>query len=83
MGYYYIQELADMLGVNPEYEKIFQRSPKLANQVQYGPVVNVRYRLVGPGSCEWAWKEHNRACRRILKGSKLENKYPDELEQGD
>ena len=44
------EELAEELGVNPSFWRMFFRSPQMAYNCRYGPALPVIYRLVGPGT---------------------------------
>ncbi len=50
LPYKYQEQVAEILGVSPKYEEIFKRSPRIAYLTQYGPVLPISYRLIGPGS---------------------------------
>ena len=43
------EELAEELGVQPSFWKLFWQSPVVAYKCYYGPALPVTYRLVGPG----------------------------------
>ncbi|XP_070531991.1 flavin-containing monooxygenase 5-like isoform X2 [Ptychodera flava] len=48
----YMDEIAEMIGVRPNFYKLFLTDPKLAFKCFFGPTLPYQYRFMGPG--KWA-----------------------------
>ncbi|XP_077995056.1 flavin-containing monooxygenase 3-like [Glandiceps talaboti] len=66
MPYPYEEELAEFIGVKPNFWKLLFSDPKLAYSFEYGPMVPYWYRLQGPG----AWSGARDAILNVWENTK-------------
>ncbi|XP_070531973.1 flavin-containing monooxygenase 5-like isoform X2 [Ptychodera flava] len=66
----YMDEIAEMIGVRPNFYKLFLTDPKLAVKCFFGPNTPYQYRLMGPGKWAGAKEAIEKIWYRVIYATK-------------
>ncbi|XP_077987008.1 flavin-containing monooxygenase 5-like [Glandiceps talaboti] len=66
----YMDELANQIGVRPDFQQMFFSDPKLAWKCVFGPFTPYQYRLVGPGKWNGAKEAIETLWGRVIYATK-------------
>lgn len=66
-------EIAQEIGVFPDFLKVFLKSPRIAFQTYFGPAFTAQYRILGEGKTDHAIEDCKQAWALTTEGIKLRN----------